>query len=245
MIAAIVCADKNWGIGYNGDLLVKIPEDMKHFKELTMGETVIMGRKTYDSLPVKPLPNRENIVITRTLNNSDCYCYTLEQTKNVLNFVINCDDTVKINNMFIIGGGQIYKELLPYCEKVYVTEIDHEFENVDTYFPNLDEMPDWWLIERSEEKEYNGIKYRFSVYERVNYEIIEVKLDYDNYREFIKVRLNDDDVVHNIEIKYYFHGSESVRLKTFTIPALCCKKNFEKFLVSVQLFKQNNFKMVA
>ena len=255
MIAAIVCADKNWGIGYQGDLLAKIPEDMAFFKKQTEGETVIMGRKTYDSLPVKPLPNRENIIISRTHipkhnecgvrihEKGDYFPYRLEQVQTILDFVQRCDNTVKINNMFIIGGGQIYKELLPYCQKVYVTEIDNAFKNVDTYFPNLDEMPNWWLIESSKPKEYEGLTYRFNVYEQVNYEILDVVSDYTNNKEVIRIRFYGDDVVHNIVIKYFFHGSETVKLQTFTVPALCCKKNFDKFMVKVQFYKQNKEKL--
>lgn len=177
MIAAIVCVDKNWGIGYNGDLLVKIPEDMKFFKETTMDEVVIMGRKTYDSLPVRPLPNRENIVITNKFTPNKCgicknedgsYFYSLNRVKDVLKFVQSCDNSVRIKDMFIIGGGTIYKELLPYCDTVFVTEVDYAFENVDTYFPNLNELHDWHISEINAANEYKGMKYRFCVYEKRN-----------------------------------------------------------------------------
>lgn len=175
MIAAIVCVDKNWGIGYNGDLLAHIPEDMKFFREKTIGETVIMGRKTYDSLPVRPLPERENIVITRNLiedefgrqlNEDGSKFYTLDMVKNGLKFIQSCDKSVRISDAYIIGGGQIYKELLPYCDTVFVTKVEHAFENVDTYFPNLDELPDWCIYEIEPSKEHNGLKYRFTVYKK-------------------------------------------------------------------------------
>lgn len=174
MISAIVCADKNWGIGSKGDLLIKIPEDMKFFKEKTNGHTVIMGRKTYDSLPIKPLPNRENVVITRKVykdeygryKDEDGIVYTeLEQVKNVFKFIQKYPQD-SCNEMFVIGGGSIYKELLPYCDTVYVTKVDYAFENVDTYFPNLENILEWEIESISEVKKHNNIKYQFYTYRR-------------------------------------------------------------------------------
>lgn len=159
MISAIVAVDENWGIGFNGELLEKIPEDMKHFKELTTNNIVVMGRKTWDSLPIKPLPNRLNMVISRS-------------PKEVLgDLSIRIDlNEAKIRlamadsneSWFIIGGGQIYKELLPFCDRVYVTKIFKSHENVDTYFPNLDEPEmwnEWKPTNMSETKVYNDIMY--------------------------------------------------------------------------------------
>lgn len=169
MISAIVCVDENCGIGSKGDLLVHIPEDMKFFKEKTKDNTVIMGRKTYDSLPTKPLPNRENVVITNNFLNG----YNLRRDENgtVFTDLISIKDVLRLKemdeyNVFIIGGGQIYKELLPYCECVYVTKVFHSYDNVDTYFPNIDEMPEWEMESASEIKEYNNIKYQFCKYRK-------------------------------------------------------------------------------
>lgn len=174
MISAIVCIDANWGIGYQGKLLVNIPEDMKFFKEKTKGNTVIMGRKTYDSLPIKPLPNRENVVITRRVfkdeygryKDEDGVVYTeLERVKDVFQFIKKyLQDSC--NEMFVIGGGTIYKELLPYCDTVYVTKVNHSYQNVDTYFPNLDKNEEWEIEIDGEEKEYCGTKYKFCVYKK-------------------------------------------------------------------------------
>lgn len=172
MISAIVCVDQNWAIGYKGDLLAKIPEDMKFFKEKTTGQTVIMGRKTYDSLPIKPLPNRENVVITREVYKDEYSRYKdddgvvyaeLERVSDVLKFVKKHSLN---SSYFVIGGGQIYKELLPYCDTVYVTKIDYAFENADTYFPNLENIPEWEIESISEIKEYDNIKYRFYTYKK-------------------------------------------------------------------------------
>lgn len=169
MISAIVCVDQNWGIGYKGDLLIKIPEDMAFFKEKTSGNTVIMGRKTYDSLLIKPLPNRENVVITNNFLNG----YNLRRDENgtVFTDLISIKDVLRLKemeeyNVFIIGGGQIYKELLPYCEYIYVTKVFHCYDNADTYFPNIDNIPEWVTESTSEIKEYNNIKYQFCKYRR-------------------------------------------------------------------------------
>ena len=165
MISAIVAVDENWGIGFNGELLEKIPEDMKHFKELTTNSIVVMGRKTWDSLPIKPLPNRLNIVISRS-------------PKEVLgDLSIRIDlNEAKIRlamadsneSWFIIGGGQIYKELLPLCDRVYVTKIYKDHENVDTYFPNLDESDEWAPACCSDIRTYNDLSYQFWQYDRIS-----------------------------------------------------------------------------
>ena len=129
-----------------------------------------MGRKTYDSLPSKPLPHKTNIVITSKI-------YGLCQADEKGTFFVTMDfiklylETLHPDtpaHYFVIGGGQIYKELLPYCDTAYVTEVDHAYEEVDTYFPNLNKMDDWYIdkIEPSKSKEYIGLKYRFTTYKR-------------------------------------------------------------------------------
>jgi dihydrofolate reductase len=168
MISAIVAVDNDWGIGFNGDLLEHIPADLKYFKTLTSGNTVVMGRKTWDSLPKKPLPNRYNYIITHNfpegiaINVIDnlSVCMTMEYLKdNIL--------TQNDRETFIIGGGQIYKELLPLCDRVYVTKINKSHENIDTYFPNLDELDEWTLGESSEVYEYKDFTYQFCQYNRL------------------------------------------------------------------------------
>lgn len=167
MISAIVAVDEDWGIGFNGELLEKIPEDMKYFKELTTGNTVVMGRKTWDSLPIKPLPNRGNFIISRETP-------LLMENKAIRMNLDMIKDTMEANkdeNYFIIGGGQIYKELLPFCDRVYVTKIFKSHENVDTYFPNLDEPEKWniWKVtHQSKTYIYNDLMYQFWTYDRIN-----------------------------------------------------------------------------
>ena len=162
MISAIVAADNNWGIGYNGDLLEHIPADLKDFKQLTTGQVVIMGRKTWDSLPKKPLPNRLNIIITSTPqeNEENVKFMTLEQAKA---YAIVC----RPNSVFIIGGGQIYQALFPLCNRIYVTKIYKDHELVDTYFPNMDNLEGWVAIARSPIETYENTQYQFWQYDRI------------------------------------------------------------------------------
>lgn len=162
MIAAIVAVDNNWGIGFNGELLERIPDDLKRFKQLTDDSTVVMGRKTWDSLPKKPLPNRFNIIVTSQEvddNDIDIKHSSMEEVKAFLELDLGIP-------VFIIGGGMIYRELLPYCQEVYVTKILKDHDNVDTYFPNLDEMEEWGQDESSETYNYNGVNYQYQHYRR-------------------------------------------------------------------------------
>ena len=169
MISAIVAVDNNWGIGYNGDLLERIPEDLKYFKELTTSHVVVMGRKTWDSLPKKPLPNRHNIVITNTetpyTENNTFFCN--------LDCIINSSWSIlqKLNdedNWFIIGGGSIYNQLLSICDRVYVTKIYKDHDNVDTYFPNLDKSEEWAPATCGQLLTHNDLTYQFWQYDRIS-----------------------------------------------------------------------------
>lgn len=164
MIAAIVAVDNDWGIGFNGKLLEHIPDDLKRFKQLTAQNIVIMGRKTWDSLPKKPLPNRLNIVITRQerqIENMTAFISLGEAWSRLTNSIID-------NNVFIIGGGQIYEKFLPLCEKVYVTKIYKSHNNIDTFFPNLDSKDDWKISDTSPIYEYNNIQYQYIEYSKID-----------------------------------------------------------------------------
>ena len=160
MIYAIVAADKNNGIGFNGDLLEHIPEDLKYFKELTQDNIVIMGRKTWDSLPKKPLPNRLNIIITSNPkeNEENVKYMTLEEA---INFAV----VQRPKKVFIIGGGKIYKEFMPFVKKIYLTRILKEYSNVDTYFPDLN---NWELTQSSSIYTYKDLSYQFCTYSRIS-----------------------------------------------------------------------------
>lgn len=169
MVYAIACVDKNWGIGYNGRLLIGIPEDMRFFRDKTMNNIVIMGRKTYESMLSSPLSRRVNIVVTSKINGS-CEIDEKGTIFMTIDFVKSYLSSLHFNkpiDCYIIGGGQLYAELLPYCNKSYITKVDDAFENVDTYFPNLDNKEEWIETESGEEKRYYGTPYKFCTYEKV------------------------------------------------------------------------------
>lgn len=164
-VIAIACVDANWGIGYQGELLEHIPADMKFFRETTMGNYVVMGRKTWESLPNKPLENRENIVVTSTLYLDSGYDYTIfTSLDRVISFL---KSDIPDKDIYIIGGASIYEQLLPYCDKAYITHVYIPHENVDAYFPNLNKMSEEWeLTEESPFSSYNGFYYSFKTYSR-------------------------------------------------------------------------------
>jgi dihydrofolate reductase len=156
---AIVAVDLNWGIGLEGNLLEKIPEDMKFFREKTINKIVVMGRETLESFPNKnPLKDRINIVLTRKekYNSELITCSSLEDALAELK-KYNDDD------IFIIGGESIYKQFLPYCDKVYVTKINNKYK-ADKYFVNLDTLDNWNVSDISEVKKYKGVEFNFLTY---------------------------------------------------------------------------------
>lgn len=196
MIACVVCVDQNYGIGNKNKLLVNIPEDMKRFKDITIDGSVVMGRKTYDSLPNKPLLDRTNIIITKKAKKrpklqSD---NTIHANMKYIQAWLSQKDVIQENNgIYIIGGGMIYKELLPFCERVYITKVFNTYDEVDTYFPNIDEMPEWEMTSSSEIKEYNGVQYQFCIYDRVDYKILNVSTHKNNKT------INKQDIVITVE----------------------------------------------
>ena len=160
-MTVIVAADKNFAIGKDNGLLARLPEDMKFFKEKTIGNAVVMGSKTYMSFPKRPLPERENLVIT-----SQPEKYPEVKTfTSIEDFLSYAEKSEK--EIYVCGGGMIYKELLPYCEKALVTKIDYIFEG-DTFFPDIDKLPEWRLTEESEPVETNGYTIRFTTYENTS-----------------------------------------------------------------------------
>ena len=165
MISAIVAVDNNWGIGYNGDLLEHIPEDLKYFKALTTGHVVVMGRKTWDSLPQKPLKDRLNIVISRQQRGPlGEMAFSIPMDEAKVRVALSEDD----EEWFIIGGGSIYQEFLSICDRVYVTKIYKDHENVDTYFPNLDKSDEWAPASCGQLLTYNDLSYQFWQYDRIS-----------------------------------------------------------------------------
>lgn len=156
----IVAVDKNWAIGKDNKLLVSIPDDMKFFRETTSGKVVVMGRKTLESFPNgKPLKNRVNIVLTRDEN------YQVKDAIVVHSKEELDKELAKYNSadIFVIGGESIYRMLLDDCSTAFVTYIDYAYD-ADTFFPNLDEKPEWKLVEESEEQTYYDIEFYFRTY---------------------------------------------------------------------------------
>ncbi|MCB2299086.1 dihydrofolate reductase [Clostridium tagluense] len=157
----IAAVDLNWGIGYNTKLLVKIPEDMKYFKEKTIGKVIVMGRNTLESLPdKKPLEQRVNIVLTKNRSyncESVILCYSLEELFKELK-KYNEED------IFIIGGQSIYAQLMPHCDKAYITRIYKEYVH-NKVLANLDNNNQWQKISTSEKQQFKeDIYYTFNTY---------------------------------------------------------------------------------
>ena len=156
----IVAADKNWAIGKDNDLLCHLPGDLKYFKERTTGKTVVMGRKTLESLPGgKPLPKRTNIVLTRDESFEKEGCVIIHSIEELL-------EKYGQEDLMVMGGAEIYTKLLPYCDTCYITEIDKEFE-ADKHIPNVSADPSFEKVWESDEQLENGITYRFVEYKRV------------------------------------------------------------------------------
>nr|WP_209125037.1 dihydrofolate reductase [Alkalihalobacillus sp. BA299] len=160
MISFLVAMDKNRVIGKDNDLPWRLPADLAYFKKVTMGHPIVMGRKTYESIG-RPLPGRENIIITRNQNYSAEGCTVLHSLDDVKKVI---DDSTK--EVFIIGGAEIFKEAFPIADKLYITHIDEAFEG-DTYFPAFSDQ-EWKEVSREKgvKDEKNPYDYYFSVYER-------------------------------------------------------------------------------
>lgn len=156
----IVAVDEKWGIGKDGDLLLSIPDDMRFFREKTRRAVLVMGYNTLLSFPGgRPLPFRMNIV----LNNEPgvraagtLICDSTEQLFSVLR-------DMKSDDVFVIGGGSIYRQLLPYCDTAYITKMRFDGE-ADTYIPDLDELSEWSVVSESKLMEHEGISYSFVEY---------------------------------------------------------------------------------
>ena len=156
---AIVVTDKQWAIGRSGDLLFSLPGDMKHFRTLTTGGTVIMGRKTLETLPGgRGLPDRRNLVLTRQESLTPDRAETVHSPEELL--------ALADSNAFVIGGQEVYTRLLPYCTRVYVTKV---FADVpaDAFFPNLDKDPHWQVVSVEEPQEEAGLRFQYVEYRHV------------------------------------------------------------------------------
>lgn len=158
----IAAVDKNWAIGLNNKLLVSIPEDMKFFRQTTTGKVVVMGRKTLESFPNgQPLKNRTNIVLTtdRSYQVKDAVMvYSLDELFEELKKYPSED-------VYVIGGESIYRQLVDYCDVAHITKIEYAYE-ADSWFPNLDEMEEWEVTADSDEQTYFDLEYYFYKYQK-------------------------------------------------------------------------------
>ena len=161
MLSLIVAISENYAIGKAGDLLCHLPNDLKHFKELTTGATIVMGKKTFFSLPRRPLPNRRNIVLTRDI----AFAYDNTEVAHSipeLQTMLQADERV-----FIIGGGEVYKQFMPLVDELQITHIHHTWEDADTFFPEID-LSTWECVseERHESDEKHIFAYTFTTYQK-------------------------------------------------------------------------------
>jgi dihydrofolate reductase len=160
MISLIAAMDQNRLIGQNNDLPWRLPADLAYFKKVTMGQTIVMGRKTFESIG-KPLPGRENVVVTSQE----------DYQADGVSIVHSIEELLQLNKdgeeLFVIGGAHLYEQTLPQADRLYLTEIQEEFEG-DAYFPALDKR-EWELISKTEgiKDEKNPYLYFFTVYDRI------------------------------------------------------------------------------
>ena len=157
---AIAAVDLNWAIGFQDNLLSRIPNDQKNFRKLTTGHTVVLGRKTLAGFPNGlPLVNRNNIILSTNPDfevKGATVAHSFDELKEILR-ELDSDD------IYIIGGGKIYEMLVPYCDEAIITMINYKYQ-ADTYFPNLDKMPEWEMVEEGEEETCFSIEYTFRTY---------------------------------------------------------------------------------
>ena len=159
----VVCVDKNWAIGKNGKLLYHISEDMKRFKALTEFGNVIYGRKTLETFPTRlGLPNRNNILLTT--DEDAHYGVTIRVAHNIMEALNYCNKDLYT---FVIGGQSVYEQFLKYANKIYVTKVCDAVEGADSFFPDLDKIPQFKLSTVTKSKDEN-YKYKFCVYTRSN-----------------------------------------------------------------------------
>ncbi len=151
----IVATDENYAIGKDNNLLCYLPNDLKYFKSVTNGYPIIMGRKTFESLPKGALPNRRNIVITK---NKDLQFEGCEMASSIEEAINLCENETQY---FFIGGGSIYKEAINFADKLYLTRIHHQFEGADTFFPTIDAMV-WKEVSREDHQPDEKHKYQYS-----------------------------------------------------------------------------------
>lgn len=162
----IFAVDNNWNIGLNGGMLTEIREDLKRFKSITEGNIVIMGRRTLEAIPGhRPLPGRMNILVTRNEKYKDKGFYIIDDLDKLDGLLkeLNPDNKMEV---FVTGGGSLVSQLLPACNKAYITKILKSFPNADTSIANLDREKDWKIVKESKIYEENNLLYKYVDYIR-------------------------------------------------------------------------------
>ncbi|MBR7044876.1 MAG: dihydrofolate reductase [Lachnospiraceae bacterium] len=158
----IVAVDRNWGIGYKGRLLVSIPNDHKMFRRETLNKVIVYGRKTLETFPLsQPLDRRTNIILSRNPDYQVRGAVVVHSIEELLKELEQYDS----EDIYIIGGESIYRQMLPYCGTAHVTRIDYAYQ-ADAFFPDLDKDPEWEITADSEEQTYFDIPYTFVRYSR-------------------------------------------------------------------------------
>lgn len=167
-ITMIACIDIESGLGdENGNLLFDLPKDMKHFISSTTGKTIVMGRKTWDSLPKKPLKNRKNIVLTNSMSVGELVAYKEVDNVSVCNSIEEVLELSKTEDIFIIGGGEIYNQFMPYADELIITHVHTVSDIAVTFFPEFG-IEDWKItkVVENEADDEHAFKFIFANYSR-------------------------------------------------------------------------------
>lgn len=159
--------DENWNIGIDGGMLVSIRKDLRRFRDTTEGNIVVMGRRTLEAIPgKKALPNRENIVVTRNKDFKDDGFHLLNDLDKLDELVKEIDPEGKME-VFVTGGESIVRQLMPKCNRAYITKILKSYDKSDTSIPNLDESSEWKIVKESKVHSEGDIKFKYVDYERI------------------------------------------------------------------------------
>ncbi len=163
----IVACDKEYSIGKDGELLTYLPKDLKRFKSITMGNIMIMGRKTIDSLPGgRLLPQRETWILTRDTSYVKEGARIFHSIESIRSYTK--ENQIDTSSIFICGGSEIYQLFLPYCTEAYITQIEHVFD-ADVKIPNIGSLPGWYLTFRSDAQWHHDLEYYYLNYENKSY----------------------------------------------------------------------------
>lgn len=229
---AIALVDQNWGIAANGKQITFIPDDLKRFREITKGHPVIMGRKTYESLPGKrPLPGRRNIILSRNMTEAP-------EGFELGSLMANEPDTC------VIGGEAIYAQLLPLCNRVYLTVVEHDF-NADQFFPNLAmQAEDWELTSRSEDMMYNGLVYHYDIYTRIGLKDSEETppMTKEDLHEFNKTEILviAEQLINQTKLEYPNNDEAQASAILANLSILCYSQGMNYVVLNMNIKKYPN-----